>query len=213
MTEKRSLSIRGHRTSISLEDAFWVELRAIAARRHTSLAALIAEIDADGPRTPTSPRRSASACWRTRCPARRPTSDRRPIAVPANLLRRSAPQAIDRPDAGPAENLTQRVRPRSLACHLSLSPAVSRARLRRRTRGLPSGAGRPPPSGRTSGRPGHAAGFQKPPALAAIPVSTAPFLSGVTVALFTAGPGSSCEAINGTKRRAAFCRHENPSSM
>lgn len=47
MTEKRSLSIRGHRTSISLEDAFWVELRAIAARRHTSLAALIAEIDAE----------------------------------------------------------------------------------------------------------------------------------------------------------------------
>ncbi|RIX97589.1 aryl-sulfate sulfotransferase [Aureimonas flava] len=47
MTEKRSLSIRGHRTSISLEDAFWRELRRIAARRHTSLAALIAEIDAE----------------------------------------------------------------------------------------------------------------------------------------------------------------------
>ncbi|WP_182085237.1 ribbon-helix-helix domain-containing protein [Aureimonas sp. ME7] len=50
MIEKRSLSIRGHRTSISLEDAFWLELKAIAARRHTSLAALIAEID--GARAP-----------------------------------------------------------------------------------------------------------------------------------------------------------------
>ena len=43
---KRSLSIRGHRTSISLEEPFWAELRALAARRETSLAALVAEIDA-----------------------------------------------------------------------------------------------------------------------------------------------------------------------
>ncbi|WP_061931076.1 ribbon-helix-helix domain-containing protein [Aureimonas sp. AU22] len=47
MTGKRSLSIRGHRTSISLEDAFWSELRSLAVRRHMSLAALIAEIDAE----------------------------------------------------------------------------------------------------------------------------------------------------------------------
>ncbi len=39
MTEKRSLSIRGHRTSISLEDAFWTELRSIAARRTSERAA------------------------------------------------------------------------------------------------------------------------------------------------------------------------------
>ncbi|HYF55546.1 MAG TPA: ribbon-helix-helix domain-containing protein [Salinarimonas sp.] len=43
---KRSLSIRGHRTSISIEEPFWAELRALAARRETSLAALVAEIDA-----------------------------------------------------------------------------------------------------------------------------------------------------------------------
>lgn len=47
MTGKRSLSIRGHRTSISLEDAFWSELRSLATRRHMSLSALIAEIDAE----------------------------------------------------------------------------------------------------------------------------------------------------------------------
>ncbi|MCO6388095.1 ribbon-helix-helix domain-containing protein [Aliihoeflea sp. 40Bstr573] len=43
---KRSVSIRGHRTSISLEDAFFDELARIAAKRNLVLAALIAEIDA-----------------------------------------------------------------------------------------------------------------------------------------------------------------------
>ncbi|MEI2734590.1 MAG: ribbon-helix-helix domain-containing protein [Rhodoblastus sp.] len=43
---KRSLSISGHRTSISLEEIFWSELRAIAERRAQSVASLVAEIDA-----------------------------------------------------------------------------------------------------------------------------------------------------------------------
>ena len=43
---KRSLSIAGHRTSVSLEEIFWSELRAIAERRAQSVAALVAEIDA-----------------------------------------------------------------------------------------------------------------------------------------------------------------------
>lgn len=42
---KRSLTIAGHRTSISLEEAFWVALKAVAARRAISLAGLVAEID------------------------------------------------------------------------------------------------------------------------------------------------------------------------
>jgi predicted DNA-binding ribbon-helix-helix protein len=42
---KRSLAIAGHRTSISLEDAFWDGLRAIAQHRNLSVAALVAEID------------------------------------------------------------------------------------------------------------------------------------------------------------------------
>jgi predicted DNA-binding ribbon-helix-helix protein len=42
---KRSITIDGHRTSISLEDAFWAELSAIAAARGLSLNALVAEID------------------------------------------------------------------------------------------------------------------------------------------------------------------------
>ncbi len=43
---KRSLAIAGHRTSISLEDAFWEGLRHIAEERKLSVAALVAEIDA-----------------------------------------------------------------------------------------------------------------------------------------------------------------------
>lgn len=43
---KRSLEIAGHRTSVSLEDVFWQELRAIAAARAQSVASLVAEVDA-----------------------------------------------------------------------------------------------------------------------------------------------------------------------
>lgn len=42
---KRSVRIAGHPTSVSLEDAFWDALRAIATERRVSLNALIAEID------------------------------------------------------------------------------------------------------------------------------------------------------------------------
>jgi predicted DNA-binding ribbon-helix-helix protein len=42
---KRSLSIAGHRTSVSLEEPFWTALREIAAQREMPLATLIAEID------------------------------------------------------------------------------------------------------------------------------------------------------------------------
>ena len=42
---KRSVTIDGHRTSVSLEDAFWTELFAIARVRGLSLHALVAEID------------------------------------------------------------------------------------------------------------------------------------------------------------------------
>ena len=47
---KRSVTIRGHRTSYSLEDAFQGELERIATERSTPLAALIAAIDEGRPR-------------------------------------------------------------------------------------------------------------------------------------------------------------------
>ena len=42
---KHSVVIAGHRTSISLEAAFWDALRSIAAADGRSIAALIADID------------------------------------------------------------------------------------------------------------------------------------------------------------------------
>jgi predicted DNA-binding ribbon-helix-helix protein len=42
---KRSLVIAGHRTSISIEDAFWGRLRRIAIERGVSLNRLAATID------------------------------------------------------------------------------------------------------------------------------------------------------------------------
>jgi predicted DNA-binding ribbon-helix-helix protein len=42
---KRSITIAGHRTSISLEEPFWQGLAEIAAARSASLAGLVVEID------------------------------------------------------------------------------------------------------------------------------------------------------------------------
>ena len=46
-TQKRSLTIAGHRTSISLEDAFWDALKDVARARGLSVAELVEEIDKD----------------------------------------------------------------------------------------------------------------------------------------------------------------------
>jgi predicted DNA-binding ribbon-helix-helix protein len=43
---KRSVSIAGHRTSISLEEPFWEALRSIAASHGTSVQSLVGRIDA-----------------------------------------------------------------------------------------------------------------------------------------------------------------------
>ena len=42
---KRSFSIAGHRTSVSLEAAFWDALKTVAADQERSLSSLVAEID------------------------------------------------------------------------------------------------------------------------------------------------------------------------
>lgn len=44
---KRSIVIAGHKTSVSLEDAFWTTLKDIAARRDMTLSDLVASIDTD----------------------------------------------------------------------------------------------------------------------------------------------------------------------
>jgi len=44
---KRSIVIAGHKTSVSLEEAFWRGLKDIAAGRHKTLSDLVGTIDAE----------------------------------------------------------------------------------------------------------------------------------------------------------------------
>jgi predicted DNA-binding ribbon-helix-helix protein len=44
---KRSIVIAGHKTSVSLEDAFWKGLKEIASGRDATLSELVASIDSD----------------------------------------------------------------------------------------------------------------------------------------------------------------------
>jgi len=44
---KRSIVIAGHKTSVSLEDAFWKGLKEIAGGRDMTLSELVAAIDSD----------------------------------------------------------------------------------------------------------------------------------------------------------------------
>lgn len=47
MIRKHSVTIRGHRTSVSVEDAFWEALRTIAEHRGDPLATLVEQIDTE----------------------------------------------------------------------------------------------------------------------------------------------------------------------
>lgn len=61
---KRSVTIAGHATSISLEPVFWAALEAAAAGHALPLSALIAEIDALRIRAPNPPNlASALRTW------------------------------------------------------------------------------------------------------------------------------------------------------
>ena len=42
---KRSIRINGHKTSVSIEDAFWTDLKNIAHTQQTTLSELVAKID------------------------------------------------------------------------------------------------------------------------------------------------------------------------
>jgi predicted DNA-binding ribbon-helix-helix protein len=44
---KRSIVIAGHKTSVSLEDAFWTGLKEIAGKRDMTLSDMVATIDQD----------------------------------------------------------------------------------------------------------------------------------------------------------------------
>ncbi len=42
---KRSVVIGGHKTSVSLEEPFWTDLKQIADAQHVTLSTLVAQID------------------------------------------------------------------------------------------------------------------------------------------------------------------------
>lgn len=52
---KRSVTINGHQTSISLEPLFWGMLKSAAEGRIVAVNALVAQIDAERIKSPTPP--------------------------------------------------------------------------------------------------------------------------------------------------------------
>lgn len=61
---KRSVTIAGHETSISLEPLFWAALEARARAEQLPLSALIARVDAERVALPDPPNlASAVRCW------------------------------------------------------------------------------------------------------------------------------------------------------
>jgi predicted DNA-binding ribbon-helix-helix protein len=61
---KRSMTIAGHTTSISLEPVFWQALEAAARRESLPLSALVARVDAARVAAPRPPNlASALRCW------------------------------------------------------------------------------------------------------------------------------------------------------
>jgi predicted DNA-binding ribbon-helix-helix protein len=65
---KRSINLAGHATSLALEPEFWSVLEAMASERRSSLAGLIAGLDADrGDRPLASACRVAALAWARTC--------------------------------------------------------------------------------------------------------------------------------------------------
>jgi predicted DNA-binding ribbon-helix-helix protein len=61
---KRSVNLKGHATSLALEPEFWAALEAMALAEGSSLAALIARLDAArGARSLASACRTAALAW------------------------------------------------------------------------------------------------------------------------------------------------------
>ena len=58
MIIKRSITIKGHSTSISLEATFWDALNEIAKKQDISIASLVAEIDTNRRKESTQKRLS-----------------------------------------------------------------------------------------------------------------------------------------------------------
>jgi predicted DNA-binding ribbon-helix-helix protein len=75
---KRSVIVAGHKTSVSLEEPFWRELKEIAHARNTTLSGLISIIDSDRQlgNLSSAIRLFVLDYYRQRLMAHRPHSDR-----------------------------------------------------------------------------------------------------------------------------------------
>ncbi|MEO0498182.1 MAG: ribbon-helix-helix domain-containing protein [Pseudomonadota bacterium] len=64
-----SITIRGHATSVSMEDEFWTSLKMMAKSRNMSIAALVTQIDAqrlDSQNLSSALRLAVLEWWQTR---------------------------------------------------------------------------------------------------------------------------------------------------
>lgn len=73
--QKRSIAIAGHKTSVSLEPAFWRVLRRLAAEEGAPLAALVARVDAGRGKANLSSALRVYALKRASMRPPRPTGD------------------------------------------------------------------------------------------------------------------------------------------
>ena len=48
---KRSITVAGHKTSVTLEDAYWESLKEIATGRNMTLSSLVTAVDSERPRS------------------------------------------------------------------------------------------------------------------------------------------------------------------
>lgn len=73
---KRSIVIGGHKTSVSLEEAFWCGLKEIALGQHATLSNMVAEIDRSRQQSNLSSAIRLYVLDRLRAPAPNSSNDR-----------------------------------------------------------------------------------------------------------------------------------------
>lgn len=86
---KRSIVIAGHKTSVSLEDAFWQGLKEIATGRDMTLSDLVATVDTDrhGGNLSSAIRLFVLDYYRERAGAQLPPERPRSVGAAASALR------------------------------------------------------------------------------------------------------------------------------
>ena len=92
---KRSIVLAGHKTSISLEDAFWRALKDIASSRRTTLRDLINSIDTDREQGNLSSAIRLFVLNHYKAGAASHLSDSRPSAIIKGIVRSDTKLGLD----------------------------------------------------------------------------------------------------------------------